>query len=121
MTKSKPQTDITILTETILAFRDKRDWKQFNTIKDMAISLSLEAGELLEHFQWKNDTEVDTYSKENKAGIAEELADVFYWTLLLSYDLNIDLKKAFLEKMKQNERKYPVSKAKGKHTKYNKL
>lgn len=107
--------------ETIVSFRDKRDWKQFHNPKDLAISLTLEATEVLEHFQWKNDEELKTYATKQKNAVGEELADVLYWVLLLSHDLNVDLEKAFVKKMKQNEKKYPISKAKGKATKYTKL
>jgi NTP pyrophosphatase (non-canonical NTP hydrolase) len=86
-----------------------------------ALSLVLEAGEVMEHFQWKNAEEIKDYIKKNKKEISEELADVLYWVLLLSHDLNIDVEKALDEKMKINNEKYPVKKAKGKHTKYNKL
>jgi len=76
---------------------------------------------VMEHFQWKNAEEIKDYVKKNKKEISEELADVLYWVLLLSHDLNIDVEKALDEKMKINNEKYPVKKAKGKHTKYNKL
>lgn len=109
------------LSNKIIDFRDKRDWKQFHNPKDCAISLSLEASEVLEHFQWKSKEEIENYIKTNKEDISEELADVLYWILLLSHDLEIDLVKAFDEKMQKNEAKYPVDKAKGKHTKYNQL
>ena len=112
---------IETLTKIINDFRDARDWKQFHNPKDVAISLSLEAGEVLEHFQWKSKEEITEYIKKNKIEIGKELADVFYWVLLLSHDLNIDIEKAFLLKMKENSKKYPIKKAKGKHTKYNKL
>lgn len=105
----------------ILEFRDARDWKQFHNPKDLAISLSLEASEVLEHFQWKSKEEIEKYIKTNKNEIGEEIADVFYWVLLLANDLNIDIEKAFELKMKQNEKKYPVKKAKGKHNKYTEL
>lgn len=105
----------------INAFRQKRDWEQFHNPKDMAISLSLEASEVLEHFQWKNEEEVKKYVKTNKEDIGEELSDVLYWVLLLSHDLDIDIEKAFQKKMKKNEKKYPASKAKGRHTKYTDL
>ena len=113
--------DILDLTNEIKSFRDKRDWKQFHNPKDLALSLVLEATEVLEHFQWKNPKQVEEYSKTNKDDIAEELADVFYWVLLLSSDLNIDLKKALENKIEKNDKKYPVSKSKGVATKYNKL
>lgn len=109
------------LTKKIIAFRDARDWRQFHNPKDVAISLALEAAELLEHFQWKNPKEIARHVKDNKAEISEELADVLYWVLLLSHDLEIDPLKAMDAKLKKNAVKYPVHKAKGRHTKYNKL
>lgn len=109
------------LTKRVVSFRNKRNWKQFHNPKDLAISLSLEASELLEHFQWKNSEEMTEYVKKNKKEISKELADVLYWVLLIQNDLKIDLIKAFDIKMTENESKYPVSKAKGKATKYNKL
>ncbi len=102
----------------ITEFVRARDWEQFHNPKDTAISLCLEASEVLEHFQWKSPEEIDKYIKEHKAEIGEELIDVLYWVLLMSHYLSIDLPKAFDEKMKQNEHKYPVQKAKGKHAKY---
>lgn len=113
--------DIKELTERIKRFRDERDWKQFHNPKDDAISLILEASEVLEHFQWKNKKEIEIYIKGSKEEIGEELADVLYWVLLMSDDLKIDLKRVFEKKMEKNEKKYPVEKTKGKHTKYNKL
>ncbi len=113
--------DIEELTEHILQFRDVRDWQQFHNPKDMAISLVLEATEFLEHFQWKNDDEVKRHIEDKKLQLGEELADVLYWVLLLSSDLNIDLKNSFLEKMKKNREKYPINKAKGTHKKYTEL
>lgn len=113
--------DLEKLTESIIKFRDERDWKQFHNAKDLALSLTLEAAEVLEHFQWKSKEEIEVYIKTNKKEIGEELADVFYWVLLMSHDLKIDIKKAVSEKMRQNAKKYPVSKSKGKHTKYNRL
>ena len=113
--------DLKRLTKRILEYRDARDWKQFHKPKDLALSLVLEAAEVLEHFQWKTEKEIDAYIKTNKGDISEELADVLYWILLISHDLHINLPGAFEKKMKQNEKKYPVEKARGKHTKYNKL
>ena len=105
----------------ILAFRNARKWKQFHNAKDMAISLSLEASEVLEHFQWKSKEEIEQYIKTHKEHISEELADVFYWVLLMSHDMKIDIINALSKKMKKNAEKYPVKKAKGKHIKYNQL
>jgi len=109
------------ITKKIIAFRDARDWKQFHNAKDVALSLVLEAGEVMEHFQWKNIQEVEKHVKEAKDEIGEELADVLYWILLMSHDLDIDVLKALEKKLKKNAEKYPIEKAKGKHTKYTKL
>jgi NTP pyrophosphatase (non-canonical NTP hydrolase) len=121
VSKKSKENDIENITKRIIAFRDARDWKQFHNPKDVALSLVLEAGEVMEHFQWKNKEEMEKHVKENKTAIGEELADVLYWVLLMSYDLNIDVHDALEKKIKINEDKYPVEKAKGKHTKYNKL
>jgi NTP pyrophosphatase (non-canonical NTP hydrolase) len=113
--------DIKDLTEKIKKFRDERDWKQFHNPKDIALSLMLEAGEVAEHFQWKNKKEIEKYVIDAKNHIGEELADVLYWVLLMSNDLGIDIKKMLEKKIKKNAKKYPIEKARGKHTKYNKL
>ncbi len=102
----------------ILEFREKRNWKQFHLLKNLAISLSLEASEVLELFQWTKDNNLP---KDRKNELSEELADVYYWLLLLANDSGIDLGKALKNKMQINEKKYPEEKAKGKATKYNKL
>jgi dCTP diphosphatase len=108
------------LTSRIVAFRNARDWKQFHNPKDMAISLMLEA-ELLELFQWKSDKQVRRHEQAQKRRIAEELADVQYWVLLISHDLGISIVESLSRKMKQNEENYPVSKSRGKATKYTDL
>lgn len=113
--------DLKELTAKIIAFRDARDWKQFHNPKDVAISLSLEAAELLEHFQWKTPRETAKHIKKCRQGVSEELADVLYWVLLLGHDLGIDMGKALEGKLVKNAQKYPVSKARGRHTKYSKL
>lgn len=79
--------EIKKLTDLVLAFREERDWKQFHNPKDCAISLSLEASEVLEHFQWKTPEEIKIYIETHRNDIGEELADVFYWILLMSHDL----------------------------------
>jgi NTP pyrophosphatase (non-canonical NTP hydrolase) len=106
------------MTKKIVAYVKARDWEQFHNPKDVAISLSLEAAEVLEHFQWKNPAEIEEHVKKNKADIADELADVFYWVLLMSHYLKIDINEAFERKMAKNEAKYPIDKAKGRHNKY---
>jgi NTP pyrophosphatase (non-canonical NTP hydrolase) len=109
------------LTKKILDFRDKRDWRQFHNPKDLALSLVLEASEVLEHFQWKNGSELEKYINSNKNLIAEELADVLYWVLLMSKDLDINILQALDDKLKINEEKYPIEKSKGKADKYTEL
>jgi len=113
--------DINDLTKRIIKFRDARNWKQFHNPKDCAISLSLEAAEVLEHFQWKNTEEIERYVKTHKEHIGEELSDMLYCILLMSHDLKIDIADAFIKKLVKNEQKYPIEKAKGRKEKYNKL
>ena len=79
------------LTNKIITFRDARDWKQFHNPKDVALSLALEASEVLEHFQWKNGEELKDYIDTHKEHLGDELADVMYWVLLMSHDLGIDI------------------------------
>lgn len=112
---------LTDLQQMIRKFCDDRDWDQFHNPKDLSISLALEAAEVMEHFQWKNVAEMTDHSRKHKEDVADELADVFYWVLLLSNKLDIDLVEAFQRKMKKNEAKYPVAKAKGSHKKYTEL
>ena len=109
------------LQKLIVTFRDERDWKQFHNPKDLAISLVLEASELMEHFQWKNESEIKQHLADHKNEVSEELADVLYWVLLIANDLEIPLESALKSKMIKNAEKYPVHKAKGKHTKYTEL
>ena len=83
--------DLKKLMDAVVSFRDERDWKQFHNPKDVALSLVLEAVEVMEHFQWKSKEEIEEYLKTNKEDVAEELADVLYWVLLFSSDLDIDI------------------------------
>jgi len=113
--------DVKVMTDKIKRFRDDRDWMQFHDPKNMAVSIILEASELLEHFQWKTTEEVEKYSKQNLPEIKDEIADIALYLFELADNLGIDLIDAMGQKLKKNEMKYPVEKAKGKHTKYNKL
>ena len=113
--------EIKEITERMMRFRDERDWKQFHNHKDVALSLVLEATEVLEHFQWKSPEEVERHGRESKGELADELADVAWYLFELAHDLDIDLPQAIESKMKKNAEKYPVEKCKGRHTKYNKL
>ena len=113
--------DIKKLIEQIVNFIDERDWGNFQTPKDLAISITLEAAELLEHFQWRSPEEIEVYAKKNKEEIGDELADVFVYLLELSHILQIDLIEAAKQKIKKNAKKYPVEKSRGRHIKYTKL
>ena len=117
----KSDTSLADLQKMIRKFVDDRDWDQFHNPKDLSISLSLEAAEVMEHFQWKNAAEMDEHAKKMKTEVGEELADVLYWVLLLANKLDVDLVDAFEEKMVKNETKYPTAKAKGSHKKYTEL
>ena len=103
------------LVQRIKTFCDERDWSQFHDPKNLAISLNLEAAEVLELFQWSKDNQL---KPERASKINEEIADVLYWLIMLSNHYDIDLVQALEEKMDQNEQKYPVKKAKGKSNKY---
>ena len=109
------------LTSRINTFRDARDWKQFHNPKDMALSISIEAAELLEHFQWKNANECEEHVQTNRELVADEMADVAIYLFELADLLEMDLGQEMLRKLKKNVVKYPVEKAKGTNKKYNEL
>jgi len=116
-----PKDSLAALTKLVLDFRTARDWKQFHTPKELAISLVVEAAELLEIFQWKQGAELDEAVARRRTEISDELADCLHSILLLAHDLKIDMSEALLEKMRKMEGKYPVAKARGKPRKYNEL
>ena len=101
------------LTEKIRKFNEERDWNQFHSPENLAKSISIEAGELLECFQWNNEYDLDE--------VKEELADVINYCIQMADKLGVDPKQIVLDKMEKTAKKYPVEKAKGKSTKYNKL
>ena len=102
----------------VLKFRDDRDWRQFHTPKDLAISMSLEAAELLEAFQWSGN---DLECGEKLDKIREELADVLSYCILMADVCGLDLDEIMNEKISKNEAKYPVEKARGSAAKYTEL
>ena len=102
-------------------FVAERDWEQFHYPKNVAMALAAEAGELLEHFLWLTPEESDNLSPETRAEVELEVADVLFFLIRLCDRLDIDLLEAAEKKLAINEKKYPVEKAKGKATKYNKL
>ena len=104
--------------DQVLKFRDDRNWKQFHNPKDLAISISLEAAELLEIFQWSGE---DVYCKEKMDQIREELADVLNYSILMADACGLDLDEIIRDKIKKNNEKYPVEKAYGSKEKYTEL
>ncbi len=94
------------LKEKVIEFRDERGWKKYHNPKDLAISLVMEATEVLEHFQWKDQKEQDAYVSKYKEDIADELGDVLHNILLIADEFNIDIEEAFLKKLKKTEKKY---------------
>lgn len=110
------------LQKQIIKFRDDRNWKNYHKPKDVAISIVLEATELLEHFQWKNEEEIGKYLKSPKSDeVKEEIADVAIYLLQLSHDLGIDLEEEIFSKLEKNAKKYPIEKIKGNYKKYTEL
>lgn len=110
------------MTDKLVDFRDRRDWSQFHTPKNLALSLCIEAAELMECFQWKTDEEVNEYiNSEERIKLQEEIADVASYLLLLCNETGIDLYDALKDKIEKNGRKYPVELSKGNSKKYTEL
>lgn len=102
-------------------FRDERDWKKYHTPKDLAVSITLEAAEVLEHFQWKSPEAADQYVAEHKDKVADELADVLKYVLHLADVLEVDIVEAAIKKLERDSAKYPVEKIKGNYIKYHQI
>jgi NTP pyrophosphatase (non-canonical NTP hydrolase) len=101
------------IVQEIKQFNEERDWDQFHSPENLAKSISIEAGELLECFQWNNN-----YDKDE---VCEELADVLTYCIQMAMKLDVDPEEIILKKLDKTRKKYPVDKAKGVSTKYNKL
>jgi NTP pyrophosphatase (non-canonical NTP hydrolase) len=114
---SRPSTSFDDVVTTAINFRDARDWKQFHNPKDLAISISLEASELLELFQWSG---ADLNPKD-AAAARDELADIMIYCIYFADALGIDIPAAIADKLKENEERYPISKAKGSSAKHTEL
>jgi NTP pyrophosphatase (non-canonical NTP hydrolase) len=106
------------LLKEIKEFVLEREWGQFHDPKNLAISLNLEASEVLELFQWTKNNEINPQKVKTLSG---EIADVYYWLVLLAEYYSLDLDKALIEKMKVNKEKYPTKKARGNSRKYTEL
>lgn len=111
------------LVKEVLTFRDARDWRQFHNPKDLAISISLEAAELLEHFQWKSEAEVEAYlaAPESCRRVGEEMADVLILLISLCDAVGLNLLEVARAKLSENARKYPVDRVRGSARKYDAL
>lgn len=107
------------LVQKIVEFRDERDWRQFHNPKDLAAGLAIEASELQEIFLWKKLNELPELIEAKKSRISEELADIAWFLLLMSHELDIDLIEAVESKLAQNAEKYPADKVRGSSKKYN--
>jgi NTP pyrophosphatase (non-canonical NTP hydrolase) len=110
--------DYASVIQQLITFRDERDWKQFHDSKNLALALSIEAGELNELFLWKKDSEAEQVDLEK---LKEELADVLSFAFLLAEKHHLNPFEIVADKIKQNAQKYPVDKAKGKADKYDQL
>ena len=113
--------DLVALRNRLRAFAAERDWDQFHSPKNLSAALSVEAAELLEHFQWLKEDESFALSPEKRAKVAEEIADVLLYLVRTADKLDIDVLDAALKKIEANAKKYPVEKARGKMTKYRDL
>jgi NTP pyrophosphatase (non-canonical NTP hydrolase) len=109
------------LRDALRRFAAERDWDQFHSPKNLAIALSVEAAELLEHFQWVSDAESAAASPETRARIREEVADVLLYLIRLADKLDLDLIECAAEKIRINAVKYPIDKARGNARKYTEL
>ncbi|MCZ6565590.1 MAG: nucleotide pyrophosphohydrolase [Gammaproteobacteria bacterium] len=100
-------------------FAQVRDWEQFHSPKNLSMALSVEASELVEHFQWMTEAQSADLSPQRHAAVAFEMADIFIFLLRLSDQLNVDLMEITKRKMELNNKRYPVDKVKGSSKKYN--
>jgi dCTP diphosphatase len=107
--------------DALLRFRDDRDWLQFHSPKNLAMAISGEAGELIEHFQWLTEEQSLSLDSVSKKKVAEEMADIQLYLILMSDRLNIDLLAESESKIEKNSQKYPVEKSRGNSKKYTDL
>jgi dCTP diphosphatase len=110
-----------MLRDKLRLFAEERDWDQFHSPKNLAMALSVEAAELMEHFQWISEADSQSPPTEKREMIQQELADVFLYLVRLADKLNIDLAAAAIEKIEVNASKYPIQKSRGSNKKYTEL
>ncbi|MDP6981728.1 MAG: nucleotide pyrophosphohydrolase [Candidatus Latescibacteria bacterium] len=123
MHENDRSTHVAELTSWVRQFVEERDWDQFHTPKDLAIGLSIEASELLEHFRFLSDDRVAELlgDEEARQGVAHELADVLYFVLLMCSNLGLDTTTILREKLNLSAERYPIEKARGRNVKYTEL
>lgn len=114
-------TTIEALTAEIRSFRDERDWLQFHNPKELAVAITAEAGELLQHFVWQSPEQSERRITERRAEIGSEMADIAILLFELADNCQIDLAAAMRAKLARNAERYPVTSAKGSNKKYNEL
>jgi NTP pyrophosphatase (non-canonical NTP hydrolase) len=112
---------ISSLTARIQAFVDAREWRPYHNPKDLAIAITAEAGELLQHFVWQQEEQIEERVRKNRDEIASEIADVGILLFELADNLGFNLGEVMAAKMAHNEERYPVAKAKGNNRKYSEL
>jgi NTP pyrophosphatase (non-canonical NTP hydrolase) len=112
---------IEFVTGQLALFRDERDWGRFHTPKNLALSIMIETGELLEHFQWIDDEEIPDYVARHRADVAEELADVTIYVMQLADVVGISLADALRDKLAINAERYPLRVARGSSAKHSEL
>ena len=112
---------ISSLTTRIQAFVDAREWRRFHSPKDMAVAIAAEAGELMQHFVWQQDEQIDERVRKNRDEIASEIADVGILLFEFADNLGLNLGDVMAEKVARNEERYPVAKSKGNNLKYSEL
>ena len=119
ITPDTPRSDLLALRDIVRQFAEERDWQQFHTPKNLAMALSVEVAELVEHFQWLATGADDELNDRQRLGIRHELADSLVYLIRLADRVDVDLYSAVLEKMQLNREKYPVEQVKGQARKYN--
>jgi len=105
--------------QLVSEFAKERDWDQFHTPKNLAMALSVEVSELLEHFQWMSGEESKNLSADKKVLVENEMVDIMIYWLRIADKLNVDFEKSFDRKFQENKEKYPVDLVKGSSKKYN--
>ncbi len=111
--------DLSKLQKELLEFARRRDWEQFHAPKNLVMALSVEASELLEHFQWLSEAQSKTLDAEKKHAVSLEMADIFIYLMRLATELEVDILAAVEEKIKINNDKYPAERVRGSSKKYN--